>query len=87
MMARYLRLVRRDNGQADSFQDVDEEICALLGVQVDRVNWCRNWYNRVGLLLAVGQSFAEVREVVSADLHPVVDWLEANYTPDVSWGR
>jgi len=67
---------------------IDEELCAHLGVEVHPSNWCFGWYDIVGFALAMGKSFAEIREFCEdyEDLHPIIDYLDANFTTN-AWAE
>jgi hypothetical protein len=63
---------------------IDEELCAYLGQEVDPDNWVYGWYNSIGLMLAIGKSFEECREIFAESNHllPIVAYLEANFVTD-----
>ena len=67
---------------------IDEEICAAVGDPVDPVKYCRMWFDIIGFQLAIGKSFAEVREHLVKynwpTLLPVLDYIEANFDAN-SW--
>lgn len=64
---------------------IDEELCVHLGEPVRHDYWCRDWYNSIGLSLALGRSFDEIRENLKefpedeTELLPVVEYLDANF--------
>lgn len=68
---------------------VDEEICRALDEEVDEKLWCRNWYNIVGLLLACGKSFDDIREICSDTpaIVEVVNFLADNFVSDAWYSR
>ena len=41
---------------------IDEELCQHFGVPVDPVKYMGDWYDMIGFRLAIGKSFAEIRE-------------------------
>ena len=43
-------------------QRLDEELCNHFGVPVDPKNWFNDWYNAIGLPLACGKTFEQIRE-------------------------
>jgi len=40
---------------------IDEEICEFLGITVHPDKWVQDWYNSIGLRLACGHSFEDIR--------------------------
>lgn len=60
---------------------VDARLCAALGVEPDANLFYRGWVDRVGFSLALGATFDQCRETFakSADMLPVIDWLEVCY--------
>lgn len=60
---------------------IDDELCAHFGVQPDPERYYQNWYNNIGLALAMGLTWDQMKEVVSSDPHGVaiVEWFEANF--------
>jgi len=63
---------------------VDEMICEHLELPVDKDRWCLDWYQVIGMSLAFGKSFEDVREYLSKDgeaaLLEVLDYLEMHFT-------
>ena len=57
---------------------IDEEMCKHFNVPVHPNWYYKEWYNTVGFSLAMGLTFAEIREKQMGDPQ-VVDWLEANF--------
>jgi hypothetical protein len=67
---------------------IDEELCAHLGVEVDNKFWLHGWYNCIGMMLAIGKSFDECREIFkeSSELQPIIDYLDTNFITD-AWAE
>lgn len=97
-MANYLRLFDNTSKEAASLVSVDERICReVYNVEPHDVNWGSNvfnWYDSIGYQLSTGKSMEEVRQYyVTSDIWteelsiilPVIEFLEANYTPKASW--
>lgn len=83
-MAYQLRLEFRDGPAAGGRVDLvslDGGICEALGVPVHPADWCCNWMDTVGLCLALGKSWDEVRATFhdDANLVRVVDYLESKF--------
>lgn len=76
-------LYDKATGEQQALQDVDKKICEYLDVPVDEENWVQNWYNTVGLSLAVGHSFEKIREFFP-EKEAVISFLQENYDVN-SW--
>ena len=83
-MPNCFQLINRETGKADAFQDIDEAICWDLGWPVDEERYAHGWYDSIGLGLARGRTFEELRDyfVDAEELLQIIDWLDARYTPD-----
>jgi hypothetical protein len=94
-MAAYLALKEKSTGKVFSGQGlitIDERICAQLSIIPDPEKWVLNWVNTIGLCLASGQSWAEIRTTYSSALKDpdnakALNYLETNYTNHSYWGR
>src|SRR5688572_10361849 len=67
--------------KAVDLKALDVEIANVIGVPVHDTMWCRDWYNSIGWMLAVGgKTFPEIRKALSApcDLRPEVRPNEGN---------
>jgi len=74
------------------FIDIDIEICKELDIPVDPDKYCMSWYDIIGLRLACGQSFDEMRKYFlgvneehsawACKMAQIVEFLDANYTSD-----
>lgn len=86
-MAAYIQFLR--DGAAVPLCKVDEEICNMLHVDVHERNWVHGWFDTVGLMLALGKSFAEVREIFEGDetFQQIIAYLEDNFQVDAWAGR
>ena len=42
----------------------------------------RNWYNTIGIRLAMGKTFAEIKEVYKDNDISVIEYLESKYVPN-----
>jgi hypothetical protein len=83
-MAAYLALIDKTTKARVEGKDliqIDADICAHLGVEVDEVKWYRGWMDNIGFSLAVGKSFPETREhwIDFPDLLPIIDYLAERY--------
>ena len=88
----HYELMDKRTGEIPSLDDIDYQICCLLGKPYNRQHFCHlgnkpeyrdllNWNNTVGLALAMGKSWDEIRELWSDDdeILAIVDFLERNY--------
>ena len=83
-MAAYLALRDKTTGDLRMGRDlieIDNELCAALGVQPDDDHFYRSWVDTIGFSLALGKSFEEARTQWSydADLQRVALWLESKF--------
>jgi hypothetical protein len=53
-------LTRRGDSEPSSLQYVDRVLCQALDLSYSEDRWAGNWYNNIGLLLAVGKSLDEI---------------------------
>jgi hypothetical protein len=79
--------------EPEKLTTVDEKICAHFGATPDPVHYFHNWEANIGLMLAVGKTFPEIKKVCLDEgsdfgnrMALIADWLEANYTPD-AWAE
>ncbi len=75
-------LTRNGETAPATLTEVDEALCAHLGVPVHPVQWVRGWYDLEGFALAMGRDWDWMRANFDPDRAPIVDFLAANYTPD-----
>jgi hypothetical protein len=69
--------------ELSNFSAIDEELCALLGEPVHEKYYVADWYNSIGLALAMGKDWAWCRENFSGDkIQKIISHLEANYDSD-----
>lgn len=76
-------LISKETMLTERLPAVDEKLAAAMGEAVHEDNWCYNWYNRLGMVLACGKDWDYCRELFETEpaheMHKVIDWLEANY--------
>lgn len=72
---------------------IDEKMCAHFGAEPHPTLWFRNWENNIGMLLACGRSWEEIKKACKEDgtefgneLFEVAEWLEQHYTSD-AWAE
>jgi hypothetical protein len=83
-MPNYFKLIRKDNKEPEHLMIVDERLAREVGkCEPDPECWFRNWYNTIGLLLAIGRTWDQILDVgFSDELVEVLFFLEEHYTPD-----
>ena len=78
---------KADSGAPDlrgnkQFIAIDEHMCEHFGVTPHEERWYLDWENRVGLSLAVGRTWDDLRNdqrVDDEDFLDVLDYLEGHY--------
>lgn len=73
---------------------IDEEMCAHFNEKPHEVEYFYYWYDWVGLPLAMGSSFAEIKERLvkerddptAVKMVEIVQWLDDNFTAD-AWAE
>lgn len=77
--------------------EVDGAICAYLEVPMSETKYCCGWYDYIGLLLAMGKSFAEIADGLQRDIAEgkatawtwtmlrINHFLCENYSSDAWW--
>ena len=80
-MPNYFRLINRETNEGDKFADIDDKICAHLGVAPHPEKFYESWYDLLGLDMATGASWQMMRERWNYDktLIRIVDYLEERY--------
>lgn len=84
-MPNVLSLIHRETGKRVEGRDfiaLDEDMCAVFGVEPNTVNWVYGWMDCVGFSLAVTNSFDKARETWhdNEKMVRVLDYLETYYT-------
>lgn len=86
-MAAYIRLYRKGTAEADTFADIDTKMRVALGQPPSEDKFYKGWYDSIAFGLAVGRTFAQLREDYEGQMDDVINWLEANYSPDAWYSR
>ena len=76
-------LTHKHSGIKANLHDVDKELCEYFGVEVSEDKWLGDWYNCIGLGLAIGHDWDKLRGFFPKH-KPIIDFLETNYDVD-SW--
>lgn len=79
-------LTKKGETKPTKLTQIDEELCIVFNAPVDPDKWYQNWYNTIGLGLALGYDWNSLREKLGDDPETkgILDWLEAHYEVD-SW--
>ena len=68
-----------------AFSHIDNRMRIHFDAPPDPINWYKHWYDLIGFGLALGRSWADLREAFP-DHVDIVNWLETNYTCD-AWAE
>jgi hypothetical protein len=81
-MPNCFQLYKKGEEEPSILQDVDNDLWLKFEGSIPEPNdkWYQNWYNTVGLLLAMGESFDQIKENASIEMYVVVSYLERIYT-------
>lgn len=82
-MPNCIQLIDRSTNKPAAFQDIDNAMRQHFNAPPDPDNWHRDWYNRFGLLLALGDDFTKIREIYEdmPEFLEIITWLEQHYEP------
>lgn len=81
------QLTRKGDDKPSRLVDVDEALCAHLGLPIDPVLWVMNWGNIEGLCFALGKTMDEIRAIdPNPKREPLRKYLEENYIVD-AWAE
>ncbi|MDA3808600.1 MAG: hypothetical protein PF440_11900 [Thiomicrorhabdus sp.] len=85
------QLTRVGEDKPSMLQDIDSELWEKFSSTPEPENndkWFLNWHNTVGMLLAMGKTFKDIRRILDLPSESVDDkvltYLETNYTSN-SW--
>ena len=87
------QLIDKETKSPTVLQKIDDEMREHFGVAPDPTNWLSGWYDSIGLRMACGKSYGQVREEFQGyqkvddlgerkfyqDLLDVLDYLEERY--------
>ena len=85
-------LTRKGESKPASLQAIDDEMRIEFGEEPDPERWLWGWYDTIGLGLALGRDWTQLREQFAEDpdesertnmfrrrMLAVIDWLETHY--------
>lgn len=78
------QLYRKGQKSPEPLVKVDEAICTRFGWPCDERVWAKNWHNIIGLLLALGYTWPQVRKNLEERkeleaLNQIAEFLEQEY--------
>ena len=92
-------LTRKGESTPSSLQHIDDEMRIEFGEEPDEVLWLWGWYDTLGLALAMGRTWEQLREQFAEDpaeserinmsrrgMLVVIDWLDEHYIPN-AWAE
>lgn len=80
-MPNYFSLTPINGTEPTKLADIDDAMCKHFGVTPDDDSFYRHWVDIEGFALAVGRDWQWMRDNFP-DRLDIINWLEANYTPD-----
>ncbi len=83
-MPRCFALTKKGENEPTKLTAIDDEMRVAFGEPPDGENWLWHWYDCIGLALACGKTWDQIREIFedSRELLMVVDYLEERYESD-----
>lgn len=77
----YLRFVNRETQVKESYEDIDNKMCAAFGVEPSASGFYCNWYDVISLIFAMGFTFHNIDMIVHdiPEAKRIVEWLEEHY--------
>ena len=87
-MPNCFRLIDRETGNIPTLVQVDAILCENWNTPCDPVKYFEHWVDLIGMPLAMGKTWEDVREQWADDpyLLPIIDFLEARYTVE-AWAE
>lgn len=85
-MPNYLQLYR--HGQPVAFQQIDLELCNLLGREAHPKYWVEGWYDIIGFALACGRDWDWIVDTAYPDDYSgrkIVGYLREEFTINTWW--
>lgn len=87
-MPNYFRLISKETKRTVSLLKIDEELCELLNVPCDPMEYVHRWYDTIGFGLAMGKTFEQLKDIYKGlpNTIKIIEYLEAHYTSD-AWAE
>ena len=83
-MPNYFTLTKIGNDKPSAFNDIDIELCEHFNTPVDDVRYFMEWYDTIGLALAMGKTWDEMNDIFKGSniTLEIIAYLRKNYTAD-----
>lgn len=87
-MPNYFKLIDKQTGEPTVFNQIDDDMRRQFNQPPDSEKYLWHWYDIIGLGLALGNTWDDLRELYNDDseLMGVIDYLEQYYKPE-AWAR
>ena len=85
-MSNYFCLRKLGSPEPQRLQEIDDDMRRHFGAPLDPERWYRNWYETIGLSIAMGIELPKMREIWN-DRIEVIDWLVGTYEWSAWAGR
>jgi hypothetical protein len=84
-MPNYFKFTKKGELKPTLFADIDNELREHFGAPADPVKYYYQWYDVIGLGIAMGQSWDDLRTKICYDcpeLLAIINYLEDHYTAE-----
>ena len=83
------QLIPKGSDEPSKMVDIDAAICEHLGIEFSTEFWALGWYNSIGLGLAMGRNWDELKDILISDpeLVKVIDFLQERYNVSAWYER
>lgn len=83
-MPNCIKFISKETNKEVNFLQIDIELCQLIRVPVDQEKWVLDWYNQLGLGLAYGKTWEDLKSIYhdSVEYIQFIEYLSANYKVD-----
>lgn len=80
-MPNYFKLIDKQTGEPTAFNQIDDDMRKQFNQPPNDEKYLWHWYDVIGLGLALGETWDEIREMQKDDpeLLGVIDYLERHY--------
>ena len=77
------QLTKKGETKPSAINDIDKDLWDTFadGEPEGNDKYFANWYNTVGMMLAMGKTWEEIKEVYKDNDISVIEYLEENYSP------
>lgn len=77
-------LIPKGTSRVEKLPEVDDKMREAFHAPTDDTDWYLDWYDTIGLMLALGKNWEQIRKVLegSEELIAIANWLEGRYEVD-----